>query len=626
MKSVAFTTISLVIAFSMTGFGVGLYRGANRDYVARIDGHDISREDLRKLRNDLEERYRAAWGNYYDQLAELTKLDLEKEARENIVPIYLVNRAATDMGLAIGRYGLNKKINEMFGGKLNSELYRSFLQQRRQTAPMFEAEVRQKAVSEQLRDIIAELSFASKAEALALLAQEETTFQVKYLEFDPEAFVSKVTEPSEEELKEYYDNNAAEYEKEEQSAYKFIPFEPNKMLDLVEIAPEDVEMYYTDNEGEFTIQDSAKIHLIKLESSKDDDPEKAAANKDETRLKAEKIYGAATGGEDFAKLVKLYSTDEATKEKGGEVGLVTQGDQSLPKQLMKVIFNFAADGIADVVEVGDAFYIVKISEFKKGGLTPLEEVQEQIVTFLKKREAPAWINEHAYALFDAWRASKKTLEEFATEKSLVVKDSGGLLIKDKDPEGAFSGLTAAVLKLKDQEKVAVVEVGNNLALVEVSEFKDAYIQDYAEVAEVVKGGVIKQKSIKLAEEAAKGVISSFAEEKVTDLAQAATPYGVKVKEEKDLKRGSLKAPFTDTAMQEALLNTYQALKAPQTFYVASGKYYIFQVSAIQKPDLSTVTPEKLAEYREKATERNGEEVMNVMVKKLKLSSEIDERM
>ena len=120
MKSFVLTLIAFLIAFSMLGFGVDFFGGRGGDYVAKVDGEKISREELRKLRDDLEARYKAMWGGYYQQAAELLHLDLDKEARDNLIPVFLVNRAAKYLGFVLGSYGVGEKIGSMFpDGKID---------------------------------------------------------------------------------------------------------------------------------------------------------------------------------------------------------------------------------------------------------------------------------------------------------------------------------------------------------------------------------------------------------------------------------------------------------------------------------------------------------------------------
>jgi len=645
MKSFVLTLISFFIAFSMLGFGVDVF-SPNRggDYVARINDREISYADLRTFREELENRYKATWGDYYTQLAELTKLDLDKMARENIVSKYLFEEMAIDLDLLLGGKGVMSKIAAMFPkGQFNQYVYSSFLNSRHQTAQMFEQELMQGGGTAQLQEYIEDVAVAPRAEALALYAEDETAFSVEYLEFDPEKLVTKVEEPKEKALKEYYEKNATDYEKEAQKSFKFVSFEPNKMLDSIEILPEDVEMFYADNEKHFTVPDIAKVQVLRISIPKEDNVDKDGADKNSNdklvevdsellkktaKARAEAaLKEASVADADFAKIIKEYaeSSDEAViKQNQAEVvlekGKSTMG--AIEPKVSKAIFKFAKKGLLDLVETDGAFYVVKVNDFTKSYLKTFESVKDEILLKLKQQEAPAQINERAYVAFDEWQASEKSLADYAKEKGLQLQITDGLIKKSDIPAGAFANLSAKVFEAGNETQT-IVESGNNLALVEIVEAKDAYVPEYSEVAEQVKKDYIKQESIKLAQELADKAVKSYADKKAQTLSEVAEDIELKV--EKDMKATSLKAPFNSDQMSEVILKARQARQAPELSYENAGKYYVFQVSDIVKPELEQVEAEKLAEYTKKATERDAREMFEILLKKIKLNADIEER-
>ena len=485
------------------------------------------------------------------------------------------------------------------------------------------------------------------------MEEDDTTLDIQYVEFNPEDFVKKVEEPKEEDLQKYYEDNANNYERKAQASYKYITFSPDKFLDIVELAPEDLEIYYTEHERDFTTPDTATVQLIKVraaevkkdenanaengvkeeektaEEKQDDEnllKEKQKAAQDEAKANAEKALEELKNGGELATIGKQFlSKEEAKNDKAFEAITVRRGDRFLPPAVTKAIFDFAKDGYPEVVEDRNTYYVIKINEFKAKELEPFEKVKDSIELILRRQAAPAWVYDYAHGLFDEWSKSKKDLGEFAGEKSLEVKESEGLLEAGKNPADVYFSLTENVLKFPG-EKNQIVEVGKNLALVQIVEFKEAYLPEFAEVKDEVKADYVKQQSVVLAKKAADNVVANFSDSSVTDLTSALKGEKVEVKDAKGKKLQGLPSPLNNEEIKSELSGVGQIKTAPKASHMVDGKYYVAQVVNIVKPDLAIVDKEKFAEYREKASNRNAKELMDMLIKQMKMASEIEERL
>ena len=90
------------------------------------------------------------------------------------------------------------------------------------------------------------------------------------------------------------------------------------------------------------------------------------AIKVDTEGNATEIENRLQNGEDFATLAAEFSTDEATKQYGGDLGWVPQG--ILISELDQAAFSLAAGNVSEPIVSTNGYYIIKVSEIAENRL------------------------------------------------------------------------------------------------------------------------------------------------------------------------------------------------------------------------------------------------------------------
>ena len=145
------------------------------------------------------------------------------------------------------------------------------------------------------------------------------------------------------------------------------------------ISPDKIEAFYRKDIGKYSTPEEIRLSMIVLrpDSGEGDDPVAAA------REVAGEIRRKLADGADFAGMAQMYSQD-STAELGGDWGWIDR--KTLTPELNSVAFSLSPGELSDVVQVGDAFYILRV-EAKKAAVTkPLSEMRDEISQKLYEEE------------------------------------------------------------------------------------------------------------------------------------------------------------------------------------------------------------------------------------------------
>ncbi|KGK86841.1 foldase [Desulfosporosinus sp. HMP52] len=122
---------------------------------------------------------------------------------------------------------------------------------------------------------------------------------------------------------------------------------------------------------------------------------------------ANEIKAKITAGEAFADLAKQYSTDESTKELGGNLGFFAKGE--MVQEFEEVAFSLEVGQISDPVKTDYGYHIIKIEAKTEAKAATLEESSAKIKEIL--------LDQKLTTEFDPWlqeRLAEYTIENYLT--------------------------------------------------------------------------------------------------------------------------------------------------------------------------------------------------------------------
>ncbi len=151
------------------------------------------------------------------------------------------------------------------------------------------------------------------------------------------------------------------------------------MEPLIEITDEEMQTYFDENKESFAEAEQVKASHILVE-------DEATAMEIKAKLDA---------GEDFAELAKEFSTDEGSKENGGELEFFSKG--TMVAEFEDVAFTLPVNQISDPVKSEYGYHIIKVEEKKEAKEANFEDSKQEIKDALFEEklqtEYPSWLEE-----------------------------------------------------------------------------------------------------------------------------------------------------------------------------------------------------------------------------------------
>jgi peptidyl-prolyl cis-trans isomerase C len=134
-----------------------------------------------------------------------------------------------------------------------------------------------------------------------------------------------------------------------------------------DISDADVKKYYDTHGAEFNTPEEARVSMILVK-----DPSVAKKVLADARIKG-------VDNQSFRNLVQEYSTDQPTKERGGDLRYFDRSTKEVPKEIVDAAFKLQNIGDnSEPVKTNGGVAILKLTGRRKAVNRTLEEVKEQI--------------------------------------------------------------------------------------------------------------------------------------------------------------------------------------------------------------------------------------------------------
>jgi peptidyl-prolyl cis-trans isomerase D len=426
---------AMVIAFIPGNLGSDLTGTPGKGVVAKVDGEDITAEEVRETARGMLQQQGAQLGANASMLLPF----FAQRAADQLVDRQALVAEAQHMGLKATPQEVKDELqhgrySEIFfpGGTFIGEAeYQGLLQQHNLTPAAFEDSVGKEILISKLQALITGSASVSDAAIRQEFDKQNTKVKFEYAVLSQDD-IKKGLHPTTEELKAFYDSHQKNYANSvpEKRKIKYVIIDLSKIQNGVQVTHDELQSYYNQHRDQYRLPEQAKVShiLIKTPLPGPDGKvdEKGVA---EAQRRAEDLLKQLKAGAKFEDLARKYSEDTGSAKEGGSLGWIGKG-RTVP-EFEKAAFSLPKGQISDLVKSSYGFHIIRVEDRQDAHMKTLEEVKDQIEPILKQQKAQQIAQKQAEDLLQ--QAKTQGLDAAASAKGLTVNTSEFFGRKDMLP-------------------------------------------------------------------------------------------------------------------------------------------------------------------------------------------------
>lgn len=269
--------------------------------------------------------------------------------------------------------------------------------------------------------------------------------------------------------------------------------------EVLQKEPEAVRKAYDDNIFKYRTSQEVRARQILKKLPRDASEEQVAKAQNELA----ELRAKLEGGANFAELAAAHSEDEATKDKGGDLGFVKQG--LMARSLVDAIFDLEKDALTQQpVRTPQGLHLLQVTEIKPPSNQEFEEVKQDAArTLLQDRQKQAAARAQAEKLL-AQLKEGASLEELTrgtdseptddpSDKPTRVETGWILASEDTIPGvGEAPQLHAAIFEASPEQPVLdkVFEAARGYYVVKLLEREQPDLSKFPEAKEDLRNSTI----------------------------------------------------------------------------------------------------------------------------------------
>ncbi|MGL5110405.1 MAG: peptidylprolyl isomerase [Vibrio ordalii] len=492
----------IILSFVFAGVGSYLVSGGS-NAAAKVGNSEIGRGEFEQAYQNERNRMQSQLGDYFaNLLADPQYVEsFRKSVLDRMVNDLLLEQHAQSLGLRVSDDQVRKMILDMpqfqTGGKFDQEIYQAALRRAGFSAESFAEYLRRDLIRNQLLSAIQGSEFTLQGEVNQQSELISQTRDIRALTLSLSEFAKNV-ELSDEEITQYYQQNAERYTRPEQVKVAYIELSAQQLKDQMVVSDEQAEQYYQEHLDKYSTQAQRKVSHILVQG--------------DDKAKAQAILDELNAGADFATLAKEKSEDVGSAEEGGSLGWIEH-------DVMDPAFEqaaFAIEQIGDItglVKSEFGYHIIRLDDVKAPIAQPYAQVASEIKAEMLDQKAADQFYELQTKLEKVAFESPDSLDEAAKAISAKIQKTDFISQQDAPEILKNPAVLQAILSpevKEDRLNSEVLEVApEHVIVVRVDDAREQIVLPLAEVKEQVVAQLSKVKGEQQAIELATKLIDTL---------------------------------------------------------------------------------------------------------------------
>lgn len=600
--------IVFILGFVFFSGGGSASRDPGSTVVAKVGGETITAIDFdRQYRTYLDRQQSMYQGNLSPEL--IRAMDLPRQVLDGMIERMLRLESAKRVHLKVSDEEVAEMIRSFKGLQdekgqfIGQEKYERLLATQRppMSVQQFEDQVREDLLLNKYSMLVKSSVLVSDADVQREFASRNDKASIEYIKI-PTARLDTAGEPTDADLKGYYDKHKERYKTAEQRRIKYLLVERAKVRAKTVVPDAELRAEYESRKASFAVPEQVVAAHILIKA----DAAKGATADAEARAKAEKIAERAKKGEDFAKLANENTDDPSGKGSGGTLPPFSKG-QMVP-EFEQAAFSMAPGEIRGPVQTQFGYHIIKLISKNPPRTRAFEEVRAQLSSELADKRADADTERRGKALAEKIRGLSSTSDDELRklQDDAVTYNTSEWIAKGEPITGlganATAGAEAWTLKIGQISKDPI-STPRGPAFIKPAEERPAGVPPFQEIKTKVSADFVADRREKEAQEKLAPVAKELASG--ATLASLAGRYETEVKTTPEFgPGGNIPEIGNAPALATAVFQTAQGQAGPPVS--VPGGFVLFRVlkrTTAEPSLLTTQKPEILDSLREKEAER-----------------------
>jgi|ERR1051326_3829969 peptidyl-prolyl cis-trans isomerase D len=609
---VGLMAISLVLFFRPNSGSSQIEPTRSSEVLATVGGEEITVGELATQKQNIQQQF----SRFSGQVSLLQMGYTDDKILDGLIIKKVAVLEARRLGLGASEGEVKERIANTFrdpsgkfllldaSGKFDISRY----QERVGDIPMFERGVAEDIAREKLEAFITASVRVSEDDVREEFQRKNTAFDVTYVVVSADKLAAKI-QPSEDELKAYYDKHKTDYNiLVPQKKIRYVFVDQDKSGQKSEITDKELHDEYDNLKPEFK-QAGVKVQQIVLKIARPELDDTVKKKADDLVAKARGTSGSST--EDaFGELAKGNSEDSATAKNGGHVNGIVKKDPNKPDDPYQKVLEMQPGDVTDPIKYKNAYYILR-----RGESVPktFEDAKPELLVSLRNRHGYSIAQKIAQQAQDRLKETKdvqKVAQELAAQANMtpaeMVRETPFIKPGDDVPNiGSSQQFEDAIAPLNNPNDVGDrVGIKNGFAVPMLVEKREPRIPDFDEVKDKVIKAVKDEKAKAQLEDKAKEIIASA--KTPGDLKAAAAKLGFEAKAEANYK---LTTPLGEAGSSSLIDDPLYASKAGEVIQkpvFVNSNYIVLGVTKRTEADLTEFAKQRDSLMQTAQTDRKNQ--------------------